>query len=40
MLTGHSNGVFFVTISPDGKTLISSGSAGGDIKLWNLETGE
>ncbi|MCC5645886.1 serine/threonine protein kinase [Nostoc sp. CHAB 5824] len=38
-LQGHKNSVLSVAISPDGKTLASSG---GDrtIKLWNLATGK
>ncbi|MDB9475636.1 WD40 repeat domain-containing protein, partial [Dolichospermum circinale] len=38
-LSGHSNFVYSVSFSPDGKTLAS----GGDdktIKLWNLDTGK
>ena len=38
-LTGHSSVVWFVAISPDGQTLVSS-SADRTIKLWNLPTGE
>ncbi|MFN6527559.1 serine/threonine-protein kinase [Nostoc sp. ChiSLP03a] len=38
-LTGHSNPVGSVAISPDGKTL-ASGSNDNTIKLWNLATGE
>ncbi|NMG20270.1 serine/threonine-protein kinase [Brasilonema bromeliae] len=38
-LTGHSNSVSSVAISPDGKTL-ASGSDDKTIKLWNLVTGE
>ena len=38
-LTGHSNSVLSVAISPDGKTL-ASGSNDNTIKLWNLETGQ
>lgn len=38
-LQGHKNSVLSVTISPDGKTIVSSG---GDstIKLWNFATGK
>ncbi|MCC5656806.1 serine/threonine protein kinase [Nostoc sp. XA010] len=38
-LQGHENSVLSVAISPDGKTIVSSG---GDrkIKLWNLATGK
>jgi WD40 repeat protein len=38
-LTGHSNSVNSVAISPDGKTL-ASGSDDKSIKLWNLATAE
>ncbi|BAY29832.1 protein kinase [Nostoc carneum NIES-2107] len=38
-LTGHSNWVTSVAISPDGKTL-ASGSHDKTIKLWNLATGK
>ncbi|MGI2905082.1 protein kinase domain-containing protein [Tolypothrix sp. VBCCA 56010] len=38
-LTGHSNSVNSVAISPDGNTL-ASGSYDKTIKLWNLATGE
>jgi serine/threonine protein kinase len=38
-LTGHSDTVWFVTISPDGQTVVSS-SGDKTIKLWNLRTGE
>ncbi len=37
-LTGHSNWVNSVAISPDGQTL-ASGSSDGTIKIWNLQTG-
>ncbi|MEH2315443.1 MAG: AAA-like domain-containing protein, partial [Nostoc sp.] len=36
-LEGHSNHVFSVVFSPDGKTLASA-SADNTIKLWNLDT--
>ncbi|WP_038296673.1 AAA-like domain-containing protein, partial [[Scytonema hofmanni] UTEX B 1581] len=36
-LEGHSNSVYSVTFSPDGKTLASA-SYDKTIKLWNLET--
>ncbi|MEH1910793.1 WD40 repeat domain-containing protein [Nostoc sp.] len=39
-LHGHSSSVNSVAISPDGKTLASSGSYDETIKLWNLATGE
>jgi len=32
-LTGHSDTVWFVAISPDGQTIVSSG---GTRQLWNL----
>ncbi len=38
-LTGHSQGVFGLAISPDGK-LLASGSKDKTIKLWNLQTGQ
>ena len=38
-LTGHSDIVWFVALSPDGQTLVSS-SGDQTIKLWNLSTGE
>lgn len=38
-LTGHSDRITSVAISPDGKTL-ASGSADKNIKLWNLFTGK
>ncbi|MBD2343457.1 serine/threonine-protein kinase [Anabaena subtropica] len=38
-LQGHSDVVFSVAISPDGKT-FASGSKDKTIKLWNLTTGE
>lgn len=37
-LTGHSQDVRSVAVSPDG-TAIASGSFDGTIKIWNLETG-
>lgn len=36
-LTGHSEGVWAVALSSDGKTLVS-GSADKTIKVWNLDT--
>ena len=38
-LSGHSDTVWCVAISPDGQTLVS-GSGDQTIKLWNLPTGE
>lgn len=37
-LTGHTNWVFSIAISPDGQTLVS-GSADKTIKIWHLPTG-
>ncbi|BAY74002.1 protein kinase [Nostoc linckia NIES-25] len=45
-LQGHENSVLSIAISPDGKTIASSGEDGYDglrlrkIKLWNLATGK
>jgi WD40 repeat protein len=39
ILSGHSNWVTSVAISPDSNTL-ASGSTDGTIKVWNLHTGE
>ena len=38
-LTGHSDSVLSVAVSPDGQTLVS-GSYDKTIKIWNLNTGE
>ncbi|MEH2164341.1 MAG: serine/threonine-protein kinase [Nostoc sp.] len=38
-LQGHENSVLSIAISPDGKTIASSGG-NGTIKLWNLATGK
>ncbi|MFN6484328.1 MULTISPECIES: serine/threonine-protein kinase [unclassified Nostoc] len=38
-LTGHSDWVYAVAISPDGKTVVS-GSKDKTIKVWNLNTGK
>ncbi|MEH2353025.1 serine/threonine-protein kinase [Nostoc sp.] len=38
-LTGHSDWIHSVAISPDGK-ILASGSCDTTIKLWNLATGE
>lgn len=37
LLKGHKQGIWNLVISPDGRTLASSGS-GGTIRLWNLAT--
>ncbi|HAA29759.1 MAG TPA: hypothetical protein DCE56_21255, partial [Cyanobacteria bacterium UBA8553] len=34
-LNGHTNPVYFVAITPDGQTIVSS-SNDGTIRLWNL----
>ncbi|MFN6569486.1 serine/threonine-protein kinase [Dendronalium sp. ChiSLP03b] len=39
-LKGHEKSVVSVSISPDGKTIASSGDAEPTIKLWNAATGE
>jgi WD40 repeat protein len=39
ILTGHSDGVKCLAISPNGK-ILASGSQDKTIKLWELETGE
>ena len=36
-ITGHTNGVYGVSFSPDGKT-IASASWDGSIKLWSTES--
>lgn len=38
-LTGHTNSVVSVAISPDGQMLVS-GSGDSTIKVWNLSTGK
>jgi WD40 repeat protein len=38
-LDGHNGAVFSVSLSPDGQ-LLASGSADGNIKLWDVETGK
>ncbi|PHX54402.1 WD40 repeat domain-containing protein [Tychonema bourrellyi FEM_GT703] len=38
-LTGHSDGVNYVAISPDGQTLVSCGDDDTTIKIWQLSTG-
>lgn len=38
-LSGHSDSVFSVAISPDGK-MLASGGRDRTVKLWNLTTGE
>jgi len=37
LLKGHKQGIWNLAISPDGRTLASSGS-GGTIRLWNIAT--
>jgi len=39
-LRGHDKGVSAVAISPDGQTLATLQSQGGEVKLWNLPTRE
>ena len=39
LLTGHTNSVWSLTFSPDGRTL-ASGSLDGTIRLWNVATGQ
>src|SRR5205823_3717468 len=38
-LTGHTNGVWSVTISADGKRLLTSGNDR-NLRLWDADTGE
>ncbi|MEZ2246871.1 hypothetical protein [Microcoleus sp.] len=38
-LTGHSESVYFLAITPDGQTLVS-GSDNNTIKIWQLSTGQ
>ncbi|OKH42756.1 WD40 repeat domain-containing protein, partial [Scytonema sp. HK-05] len=38
-LTGHSDSVYAVALTPDGKYVIS-GSSDNTLKVWNLETGQ
>ncbi|MBA4464402.1 serine/threonine protein kinase, partial [Cylindrospermopsis raciborskii CS-506_A] len=37
-LTGHQDLVRSVTISPDGKTLVSASSDDKNIKIWDMAT--
>ncbi|MEO6863790.1 MAG: hypothetical protein ABI180_19975 [Microcoleus sp.] len=37
-LSGHSDAVVSVAISPD-RSIVASGSRDGTVKLWNLQTG-
>ncbi|MDE0687471.1 MAG: hypothetical protein OXI61_04825 [Candidatus Poribacteria bacterium] len=38
LITGHTDGVYSVSFSPDGKT-IASGSWDNTIRLWDVQTG-
>jgi WD40 repeat protein len=38
-LLGHVGRVTALTVSPDGRTLVS-GSGAGEVKLWDLRTGQ
>jgi len=38
-LTGHTNGVWSVAVSPDGASIVS-GSVDDSIRVWDLETGK
>lgn len=37
IITEHKDGVFNVTVSPDGKTLVSVGGLDGLVQVWNLD---
>ncbi|MCC5635585.1 NACHT domain-containing protein [Nostoc sp. CHAB 5844] len=38
--TGHSNWVWWVAFSPNGKTLATGSSVEGIVRLWDIKTGE
>lgn len=42
VIDGHQDGIHSVVFSPDGKTLVSTSGdeARGEIRLWNMETGD
>ena len=39
-IVAHAGDAMFATFSPDGKTVVSCGSDGANVQLWNLRTGE